>query len=49
DFRIYTYSFKFSPQHQRSVINTIIHHAFVPRINLLFAFDYKQASPCKLD
>lgn len=45
DFRIYTFSFKFSPQHQRSVINTIIHHAFVPRINLLFAFDYKQPSP----
>ncbi|KAF8795152.1 Myotubularin-related protein 10-A like protein [Argiope bruennichi] len=45
DFRIYTYSFKFSPHHQRSVINTIIHHAFVPRINLLFAFDYKQVSP----
>ncbi|GFT43789.1 myotubularin-related protein 10-A [Nephila pilipes] len=45
DFRIYTFSFKFSPQHQRPVINTIIHHAFVPRINLLFAFDYKQPSP----
>ncbi|GFQ78456.1 myotubularin-related protein 10-B [Trichonephila clavata] len=45
DFRIYTFSFKFSPQHQRSVINTIIHHAFVPRINLVFAFDYKQPSP----
>ncbi|KAG8185558.1 hypothetical protein JTE90_017563 [Oedothorax gibbosus] len=45
DFRIYTFSFKFSPLPQRSVINTIIHHAFVPRINLLFAFDYKQISP----
>ncbi|XP_054707897.1 myotubularin-related protein 10-B-like [Uloborus diversus] len=44
DFRIYTFSFKFSPLRQRSVINTIIHHAFVPKIHLLFAFDYAEES-----
>ncbi|XP_035213631.1 myotubularin-related protein 10-like, partial [Stegodyphus dumicola] len=44
DFRTYTFSFKFSPLSQRSVISTIIHHAFVPRINLLFAFDYQDKS-----
>ncbi|XP_015914992.1 myotubularin-related protein 10-A [Parasteatoda tepidariorum] len=44
DLRIYTFSFKFSPLSQRSVISTILHHAFPPRINLLFAFDYKDSS-----
>lgn len=41
DFRIYTFSFKFSPSgFNKQIINALLYHAFVPRMQLLFLFDY---------
>ncbi|XP_067131260.1 myotubularin-related protein 10-B [Centruroides vittatus] len=41
DFRIYTFSFKFSPSGcNKQIINALLYHAFVPKVQLLFLFDY---------
>ncbi|CAM1311535.1 MTMR12 (predicted) [Pycnogonum litorale] len=42
NFKVHTFSFKFSPVgHGKSVVNAILHHAFPPKLKLLFAFEYK--------
>ncbi|XP_070542787.1 myotubularin-related protein 10-like isoform X2 [Ptychodera flava] len=39
DFRVYTFSFKFSPRGEdKNVVNAILHHAFPSKLQLLFAF-----------
>ncbi|KAI0215791.1 Myotubularin-related protein 10 [Lamellibrachia satsuma] len=41
DFRVHSFSFKFTPKNEaKQVVNAIVHHAFPTRLELLFAFDY---------
>lgn len=41
DFRTHVFSFKFTPLgDDKAVTNAILHHAFPPRLQLLFAFEY---------
>ncbi|XP_077989112.1 myotubularin-related protein 10-like isoform X2 [Glandiceps talaboti] len=45
DFRVYTFSFKFSPRGEdKSVVNTILHHAFPTQLPLLFAFSFNPSN-----
>ena len=45
DFRIISFGFKFcSKEHQRKIVNTILHYSYPSSISRLFAFDYVQHS-----
>lgn len=45
DFRIISFGFKFcSKEHQRKIVNTILHYSYPSSISHLFAFDYIQHS-----
>ncbi|XP_072037729.1 myotubularin-related protein 10-B-like isoform X2 [Amphiura filiformis] len=42
NFKVHTFSFKFTPKSQtRSIMNTIVYHAFPTNAQLLFAFAFK--------
>ncbi|XP_071844612.1 myotubularin-related protein 10-like isoform X3 [Apostichopus japonicus] len=45
NFKVFTFSFKFTPEHDmKSIIQTILHHAYPSNINLLFAFAFQLPS-----
>lgn len=45
DFRIISFGFKFcSKEHQRKIVNTILHYSYPSSVSRLFAFDYIQSS-----
>ncbi|KAK2180751.1 hypothetical protein NP493_427g01041 [Ridgeia piscesae] len=53
DFRVHSFSFKFTQKNEaKQVVNAIVHHAFPTRLELLFAFDYAgdttstEVAPC---
>lgn len=43
NFRVQTFSFKFtSPAQSKAITNALLHYAFPPRVQLVFAFEYKE-------
>jgi myotubularin-related protein 10/11/12 len=45
DFRIISFGFKFcSKEHQRKIVNAILHYSYPSSISRLFAFDYDHSS-----
>lgn len=43
NFRVQTFSFKFTtPAQSKAITNALLHYAFPPRVQLVFAFEYKE-------